>query len=908
MADKPTYEELSSRVRNLEAAVMGHRQAILTLQEDIERYRILFDNMIDEVHIWKLVRDKQGAIKTWRLEDVNPAGLEAWGKTRSETIGKTSDEIFSYDATAHFMPIVKKIFEEGTPITWESHFPATGQVLHMTSVPFGEYFISTGADITERRQAEKNLKESEKKYRQLTETMLETLSVIDLDGVFLYSNRNAARNLSGEEFDDITGKNIRQFLPSRQAEQFIKLYRNVYSSKEPYSQEFMVHLKTGATWFANTLKPIDFGSSQTPAVLSVSLDITDRKQAEQNYQTLFQEMIDGFALHEIICNEAGQPVNYRFLAVNPAFEKMTGLNADRILGRNVLDVIPELEPVWIETYGKVALSGQPAFIENYAKAIGRHFQVRAFQPSPGRFACIFVDITEKLAAENRLRESEEKFRNFTEQSFVGFYVIQGGVLKYVNPKFGDIFGYTVDECMNGMRLRQFIHTEDLAMVQEQVRRRVDGEIDAVQYTFRGVKKTGEIIHLSVYGSSMVYQGRPAAIGTILDNTKELELEKRIAQSQRMEAIGNLAGGIAHDFNNILFPIVGLSEMLMEDLTPDSHEHEYAREIYNAGRRGSDLVKQILAFSRQSEQEKMPIRIQQILKEVLKLTRSTIPSNIRITQDIQGDCGLVRADPTQIHQIALNLITNAYHAVEPKNGEIDVRLREVGIEPGHLPDSALPPGRYALLSVSDTGVGINPSILQKIFEPYFTTKEQGKGTGLGLSVVYGIVKEHQGDIRVTSELGKGATFDVYLPIMAQAVETAAAGEKGELPTGNERILLVDDEKAIAKLEKAVLERLGYTVTMHVNSLAALEAFKAGPGLFDLVICDITMPNMTGDLLAREMIAIWPDIPIIICTGFSERLNPENAMLIGIKSFLMKPIVKEELATVVREVLDAAKKSP
>jgi CheY-like chemotaxis protein len=267
--------------------------------------------------------------------------------------------------------------------------------------------------------------------------------------------------------------------------------------------------------------------------------------------------------------------------------------------------------------------------------------------------------------------------------------------------------------------------------------------------------------------------------------------------------------------------------------------------------------------------------------------------------------MVQADPTQIHQIAMNLITNAYHAVEPKSGEISVGLREVDIGFGQLSDRDLLPGRYALLSVSDTGTGIDPAIKGKILEPYFTTKEQGKGTGLGLAVVYGIVKEHHGDIKVYSELGKGTTFNVYLPIMAKAEKTSSVVRDEELPTGHEHILLVDDEEAIAKLERQMLERLGYKVTMRVNSLEALEAFKFNPDLFDLVISDMTMPQMTGDRFAHELIAIRPDIPIIICTGFSERLNQEKAANLGVKGILMKPIVKEEMATMVRNALDEAK---
>ena len=641
---------------------------------------------------------------------------------------------------------------------------------------------------------------------------------------------------------------------------------------------------------------------------NVAIGLAQRKakealiNSEKKFRNIFDSTSDAIFIHDL---------EGRFLEVNQTACKRLGYTREELLQMTPMEIDgAESALLAKERINALKEVQQQVFEVTHRRKDGVEFPVeinsRAIEYEGKSCALSVVrDITERKQAELALRESEEKFRNFTEQSFVGFYVNQDGLFKYVNPKFADIFGYSIDECLDGMHFRQLVHIEDLETVQEQVRRRVAGEIESVQYTFRGVKKKGEIIHVSIYGSSLMYQGRPAAIGTMLDITKELEMEKRIAQSQRMEAIGSLAGGIAHDFNNILFPIVGMSEMLLEDLPQDSPEHENAVEIYNAGRRGSDLVKQILVFSRQSEQKKMPIRIQQILKEVMKLSRSTVPANIEITQDIQSDCSMVQADPTQVHQIAMNLITNAYHAVESKSGKIAVGLKGVEIECGQLPESDLLPGRYAVLSVSDTGSGIDPIIMDKIFEPYFTTKEQGKGTGLGLAVVYGIVKDHHGDIKVNSELGKGTTFNVYLPIMAKAEKTVSIEGKEEFPTGHERILLIDDEEAIAKLERQMLERLGYKVTMRVNSLEALEVFKAKPNSFDLVISDMTMPNMTGDQLGRELIKIRQDIPIIICTGFSERLNQENAASIGVKGFLMKPIVKAEMARMVRKVLDKAK---
>jgi len=381
------------------------------------------------------------------------------------------------------------------------------------------------------------------------------------------------------------------------------------------------------------------------------------------------------------------------------------------------------------------------------------------------------------------------------------------------------------------------------------------------------------------------------------------LEQNLIQSQKSEAIGSLAGGIAHDFNNLLFPIIGLSELLLEDLEETSREYENILEIFKAGMRGSELVKQILTFSRQSEQKMIPTRIQKIIKEVLKLSRSTIPSYIEIIQDIQSDCELAMADSIKIHQVAMNIITNAYHAVEEaKTDKISVHLRQVYLEKFDLPGLKLEPGKYAILSVSDTGNGISKKIINKIFDPYFTTKEQGKGTGLGLAVVYGIIQEHKGDIKVYTEIGQGTTFNVYLPLMDKTTQLDTKELIENLQTGDERVLLVDDELSIVKLEKFILERLGYKITMFTNSIEALEVFKENPDSFDIIITDMNMPNMAGDELASEIKSIRSDIPIILCTGFSERLNKEKNEILGISEILMKPVIRSEVAKTVRKLLD------
>ncbi len=390
--------------------------------------------------------------------------------------------------------------------------------------------------------------------------------------------------------------------------------------------------------------------------------------------------------------------------------------------------------------------------------------------------------------------------------------------------------------------------------------------------------------------------------TIDDITERKTMEKRLHQMQKMEAIGTLAGGIAHDFNNILSPIIGYAEMIRDDIPASSPNYEYVSEIFQAGLRAKGLVKQILASSRQGDYKTVPLQLQPIIKEALKLLRSTIPSTIDIQQNIDPDCGVVLADPTQFHQIIMNLATNAFHAMEESGGSLKIALQQVRMEPDPWIFPELKSGQYALLKVIDTGIGIKKDIMDKIFNPYFTTKDNIRGTGLGLSIVHGIVKSNNGDIRIYSEPGKGTEVHVYLPVLKQSTPESDLDESGTIPGGTEKILLVDDEEVIARMEKNILQRLGYEITMCTGSVEALEAFKAKQDDFDLVITDMTMPDMTGAQLAGEIRKIRPDMPVIIFTGFSDQINKEKCKALDIQGYALKPLDKQEIAETIRRVLD------
>ncbi len=392
------------------------------------------------------------------------------------------------------------------------------------------------------------------------------------------------------------------------------------------------------------------------------------------------------------------------------------------------------------------------------------------------------------------------------------------------------------------------------------------------------------------------------ITRIKDLEKEsLRIQAQLQQAQKMEAIGTLAGGIAHDFNNILSAVIGYTEIALADISEGTSQHRNLQEVLKAGSRARDLVKQILTFSRQTEQELKPVQINQIIRETLKLLRASLPTTVKISHDIQSDAAVL-ADPTQIHQVIMNLFTNAAHAMRATGGQLKIDLTDVLLGGNFIEQHPyLSPGAYVKLTVTDSGHGMEKAILDRIFDPFFTTKDRGEGTGMGLAVVLGIVKSHGGTITVDSEPEKGSTFNVFLPIIMQEVDHDIRS-KEPVPTGTERILFIDDEKSLVDLGQQILERLGYDVTIRTSSVEALELFMEQPDKFDLVITDMTMPNMTGDDLAARLMNIRADVPVILCTGYSERISRERAHELGIKEFILKPIVMRELAKTVRGVLD------
>ncbi|MBN1906937.1 MAG: PAS domain S-box protein [Deltaproteobacteria bacterium] len=521
----------------------------------------------------------------------------------------------------------------------------------------------------------------------------------------------------------------------------------------------------------------------------------------------------------------------------------------------------------------------------------------------GKLANAFNNMVESIRwREQAIKESEAKYRTLFEESRDVIFLIDArGKFMDANQAAVDLFGYTKDEILEEGLDVLFVQPDEFS----NLKRSVDHDNYARDMEVRLKRKDAKqlicLLTLSVRraekGDIWGYQG------IIRDVTHQKMLETQLMQAQRMESIGTLAGGIAHDFNNILSPIMLHTEMVMDDLPSDDPLLFNMKEILKAAERARELVKQILTFARKGEEEKIVIKSSMIIKEAINFLRATIPSTIKIKYEVKTEKDIVLADPTRINQIVMNLCTNAAHAMKEKGGLLEVILDHEEIS-NEIPKRFinLIPGKYMKLTVRDTGTGILPEVIDRIFEPYFTTKKFGEGTGLGLATVHGVVKDYGGDITVESKVGSGTEFHVYLP----SVDAEMPGTGNEIDPdtlrGAEHILFVDDEISAVDISGRMLERYGYKVTGMTDSQKALEVFQQNPEEFDLIITDMTMPNLAGDALSVKVMAIRPEIPVILCTGYSDKINEEIAHKIGVRAFVMKPVIMKNLAETIRDVLD------
>ncbi len=627
---------------------------------------------------------------------------------------------------------------------------------------------------------------------------------------------------------------------------------------------------------------------------------TKLMESEEKYRSIFENAVEGFFQ---------RTPDGSFININNAFASIVGYSSPEELISTVNDLTTQLYVNPDDRHRYEKLIRENGYIKNFELQAkhknGSHVWVSStanvVYDKNGeiiRYEGSIVDITERKKAE----ADHKRLLAAIENAFEIIVITDtAGSIFYVNPSFEKITGYTKKEVVgknpnilkSGKQDRKFYFklwqtiTSGSVWHGRLVNRKKNGTLYTEEASISPVfDESGEIVNF---------------VAVKRDITDEIMMEKKMQQSQKMESIGVLAGGIAHDFNNILFPIMGYTEMMMQEISGDNPWSEDLHAIYKSCLRAMDLVKQILTFARQDKSEMKLMKMQPIIKEALKLIRATIPATINIKQNISPKCGPIKADPTQIHQIIMNLTTNAFHAMEDTGGDMEILLEEMHLDHDYALNHKMESGEYACLTVSDTGTGIDKEIIKNIFDPFFTTKDKGKGTGMGLSVVHGIVTNAGGSINVYSEPGTGTTFNVYLPVVNNDSGEQTMEIKPPLKRGSGHILLIDDEKEVVKMEKNMLERLGYNVTSRTSSIEALELFKKSTKKFDLVITDMSMPNISGDKLSVEMIRLRSDIPILLCTGFHESMSEKKAASLGIKGYLYKPVMIQDLSDKIYEIL-------
>ena len=848
---------------------------------------------------------------------LNPAWEVKLGLSREETLSRPFFDFIHPDDIRKTREAVAILSEQQEVAHFINRYRRKDGVycwLEWRATPAGDVIYAAARDITERMLIE----EKSRMLASIVESTDDAIIGLTPDGIVTGWNRGA-EIIYGYSVSEMIGKPISTIVPHGQEDDARHFLERVRRGEDLEHSETLRRRKDGKIIHASiTVTPIRNDMGDMAGAVAIERDITELKQTElslreavKRYHTLFEVANDAIFIVD----------RDRFFDCNQMALKMFGCRTkDDIISHTPLEFSPPQQPGGVDSkeiisgYISAAYAGTPqGFYWRYLRKDKTYFDsevsLNRIELGDQFYIQVMVrDITEQKLAEQEIRENEERYRITLESipDAVSIQAIRGGRYLYVNEAFPRITGYSRDEVIG--RTPADLKLPAVPGEQDPFIRCIVDVTGCERLELKYRMKDGSILDMLTSFTPVHYKGEDCAVLVMKDITplKEYEEEKKrletqVAQSQKIEALGTLAGGIAHDLNNVLTAIIGYSELAVMNASSPEKVKKYVNDAIKSGRRAKDLVSQILAFSRRAERKYSPITLYYAVQDSLDMLRSMIPSSIEIRHSLVAR-GKVMADPAQMNQMMMNLAINAAHAMGKDGGVLDVSLKKENLDETAAQNVGLPKGSYLKLTVSDTGSGMTPSVMARMYEPYFTTNKKGGSTGMGLSIVHGIVKRHMGAITCRSDIGKGTVFEIYLPeVVAPAGGAKAYNGEKALQAGNERILFVDDEPDITALAKAMLEDLGCRVTAKTSSMEALELFKKDPDKFDLVITDMTMPGMTGDRLAQKILEVKADMPVIMCTGYSEYITEKRAKSIGIREYMMKPLEMEKLVRIIRKVL-------
>ena len=882
------------------------------VEGEILKEKALFNTVINSLPGIFYMFDQQQRPVLWNNELARLSGHTEEELAHSTMFNKIVEEDREKVRTA-----IQRLYDNGqanveAKITTKNSirsFYLTGRRLQLENELF---IVGTGYDISDRKKAEEQLRKSEENFRGIFENSVMGIFQTTPCGKYLKINKAGYRMYGYGSVEDmiLSVEDVRQIYVDPEKRAMLKEIMDHEGRVEAFEVEHYRKDKS-KIWVLLNSRAICADNGKKIYYETTIEDITERKKAQE-------ALINSEANLSAIMNSTSDWIwsvdvkNFAFLTFNPALKEyfLRSAGIDIQPGMTLEKVIPvDRIPIWDGFYRR-ALNDGSYFAEYYAvrggltmlisfnlmKRDGKVFAISAF----GK------DITDIKKTEEALRDSESKFKTLYESANDAILLLKNERFVDCNTKTLEMYGCISKDQILGKTPIDFspLLQPDGRATENKARKMIDAACTGNPQIFywKHNRLDGEMFDAEVSLHALDMHGETVLQAMVRDVTRQKKLENQLRQTQKMEAIGTLAGGIAHDFNNILAGIIGYTELYKDAVADRPKVFNSMQQVLKAADRAKDLVQQILTFSRQKEQAKCPVKVIPLIKEVCKFLRASLPANIEIRQELNVESDLIMADATQMHQVLMNLCTNAGHAMTGKGGLLAIALRQEDIAGERMALTNIKCGRYLVLTVSDTGKGIPPEHLGKIFEPYFTTKKIGEGTGLGLSVVDGIVQSHGGAIELYSEVGKGSAFHIYFPLLEEQSRAIVERNSKPLPKGDERILFVDDERMLTELGKKSLEMLGYNVVAENNPARAIDLFRQEKDAFDIVITDKTMPHMNGFDLAREIRNISAGIPIILCSGFQNKGDLEQIATLGISDFIAKPISPSKLAESVRRVLD------